>query len=183
MVVFPMDKNIAVSCLHADLLNAHSNFLQTMEGVTNEVASFKPTGTANPIAGTFAHLVFSEDFFTQGFLKKEKPLFETEWKDKTGISELQPTEWVTAYPEWLKRVTVEMDQALTYTKAVFAATEEFVSKLTDPDLEKSVDMSMFGMGEKSVGNFLGSMITGHANNIMGEISVLKGIQGLKGYPF
>ncbi|MBP7119482.1 DinB family protein [Candidatus Woesebacteria bacterium] len=178
-----MHKNIAVSCLHDDLLNAHTNFLQTMEGVTNEVSAFNPTGTANPIAGTFAHLVFSEDFFTQGFLKKEKPLFETEWKDKTGISELQPTEWVTAYPAWLKSVTVDMPQALEYTKAVFAATEAFVAGLVDADLEKSVDMSMFGMGEKKVGNFIGSMITGHANNIMGEISVLKGIQGLKGYPF
>lgn len=183
VVLFSMNKNIAVKNLLEGLQNAHTYMLQTMEGVTNEVASFAPGGTANPIAGTYAHLIFSEDFFTQGFLKNEKPLFETSWKNKTGISELQPTEWVEAYPKWLKSVKVDIAKANEYAKAVFAETEKHVRSLSDEDLEKMVDMSSFGMGEKSVGNFIANLITGHANNIMGEVSVLKGIQGLKGYPF
>ncbi len=183
MVLCLMNQNIATKNALEDLKKAHTYMLQTMDGVTNEVAAFMPPGTANPIAGTYAHLIFSEDFFTQIFLKKTKPLFETTWKDKTGISDLQPTEWVEAYPKWLKSVKIDVNKANKYAKAVFGATEKYVKGLSDADFEKQVDMSAFGMGERSVGSFIGSLITGHINNIMGEVAVLKGIQGLKGYPF
>ncbi len=92
-------KSVALQALLSDLKNAHTYLLQTMEGVTEEVAHFQPAGTANPIAGTYAHLVFSEDFFLNFFIKKTQPLFDSEWKDKTGISENQPTDWAEAYPK------------------------------------------------------------------------------------
>lgn len=44
-------------------------------------------------------------------------------------------------------------------------------------------MSAFGMGGRKLHSVLAGMVIGHAASIMGEISVLKGIQGLKGYPF
>jgi hypothetical protein len=65
--------NIAITYMHMELKNAHTYLTQTMEDVTDEVAHFTPEGKANPIAGTYAHLVFSEDFFTQGIWKGEKP--------------------------------------------------------------------------------------------------------------
>lgn len=156
---------------------------QTLDGVTQEVAHYAPPHKANPIAGVYAHLLFSEDFFTQFFLKGTKPLFETTWKDKTGISELQPTEWVNEYPKWLKLVKIDMKKSNKYADVVFAATEDYIASLQDKDLEKEIDMSMFGMGKRPLGEFLTGMIIGHIWSIMGEISVLKGIQDLKGYPF
>jgi hypothetical protein len=44
-------------------------------------------------------------------------------------------------------------------------------------------MSAMGMGKRKVYDFITNLISGHAYSIMGEIAVLKGIQGLKGYPF
>jgi hypothetical protein len=176
-------KNPATQILLTQLKEAHKYMDQTMDGVTNEVAAFMPPGKANPIAGTYAHLVFSEDFFCHFFLQKAKPLFDTEWKDKTGISELQPTEWEKAYPKWLKEVKVDTEKVKPYVAAVYKATEDYVASLKDEDLEKDIDMSMFGMGSRKTGEVIGMMIIMHTNNIMGEISVLKGIQGLKGYPF
>ncbi len=178
-----MANTTAVSVILQDLKDAHMYIEQTMDGVTDEVAAFMPPGKANPIAGTYAHMVFSEDFFAHFFLQQKKPLFETDWKDKTGISELQPTEWENAYPKWLREVKVDVAKAREYAKAVFSATEAYVGSLTDEDLQKDVDMSMFGMGTRKTGAFLTGMIIGHTWSIMGEISVLKGIQGLKGYPF
>lgn len=164
------------------LKSAHEALEGTMEGVTNEVAHFMPPGTANPIAGTFAHLVFSEDLFTH-FLKKTPPLLETTFKDKTGASELHPMDWAVAYPKWLRTVKLDVPQFRKYATAVFADSEEYVASLSDEDLEKDIDISSFGMGTKKQHEFISSLITGHAYPIMGEISVLKGIQGLKGYPF
>jgi hypothetical protein len=50
-------------------------------------------------------------------------------------------------------------------------------------LNKGVDMSAFGMGERKAYDFIGNIIISHIHQIMGEISVLKGVQGLKGFPF
>lgn len=173
----------ASQILLEQLKSAHSVLEQTMDGVTDEVAHFMPPGKANPIAGTYAHLVFSEDFFSQGLLQGKKPLYQTKFKGKTGASELQPVEWEKAYPKWLKEVTVDVTQFRTYAKAVFAESEAYVATLTDADLEKEVDLSAMGMGKKKVHDFIANLMSSHANSIMGEISVLKGIQGLKGYPF
>lgn len=174
---------LATQILIDQLKAAHEALEQTMEGVTDEVAQFMPTGKANPISGIYAHVVFTEDLFIHNFLKKTQPLFETTFKDKTGASKIQPTDWQEAYPKWLKEVHIDIKQFREYAKAVFAESEEYVSSLTDADLEKEVDMSSFGMGMMKVYAFIANLINGHVYPIMGEISVLKGIQGLKGYPF
>jgi len=174
---------VAVDFLLEQLKDAHQVTNGTIEGVTDEVASFMPPGKANPIAGLYAHALMSEDFFIHGLLQGKDPMFAASWKDKTGASEVQPTEWETAYPKWLKEVKVDMTQIREYAKALYSASEEYVASLTDKDLAREVDMSMFGMGKRKLGTVLGGLIIGHARDIMGEISAIKGIQGLKGYPF
>ena len=161
----------------------HSALEQTMVDVTEKIAHFSPPGKANPIAGTYAHLVFSEDFFIHGFLTHTKPLMETTFKNKTGASAVQPTDWHVEYPKWLKEVKLDLQKFQIYTKAVFSETQEYVATLQDVDLEKNIDMSTFGMGTRPIYDFIAGIINGHIYSIMGEISVLKGIQGLKGYPF
>lgn len=178
-----MSKVSVVKNLHLQLKDAHETLNATMQDVTDEVAAFMPPGKANPIAGTYAHLIMSEDFFSNMLLQQKPPLFATTWKDKTGASEVQPTEWEKAYPKWLKEVKVDIEQMNTYAKAVHEASEAYVDSLKDEDLLKEVDMSAFGMGNKSVISIISSMIIAHANQITGEISVLKGIQNLKGYPY
>jgi hypothetical protein len=175
--------NLGTQILSNQLKAAHSALEQTMDGVTDEVAHFSPDGKANPIAGTYAHLLFSEDFFIHSFLMGKKPLYETEYEGKTGASELQPTEWEIAFPKWLKEVTIDVEKFREYAKAVYAASEEYVASLSDEDLEEDVDMSAMGMGTRKTHDFIANILSGHAYSIMGEISVLKGIQGLKGYPF
>ncbi|HET9946728.1 MAG TPA: DinB family protein [Patescibacteria group bacterium] len=176
-------KSFGVEILLNQLKAAHSALEQTMEGVTDEVAHFMPPGTANPIAGTYAHLVFTEDLFLHNFLTKSKPLFETTFNNKTGASEIQPDDWQVEYPKWLKAVKLDIKQFNQYAKAVFSENEMYVASLMDEDLEKDVDMSSFGMGTRKTYDFIANLISGHVYPIMGEIAVLKGIQGLKGYPF
>ncbi len=174
---------VAASILLDQIKDAHRVFKGTMEGVTDAVAHFQPEGTANPIAGTYAHLIFSEDFFIHMLIQGKAPLMDTEFKDKTGASEIQPSEWETAYPKWLREVKIDLEQYKKYEEAVFKASEEYIASLDDVDLDKEIDMSSFGMGGRKLHSVLAGMVIGHITAIMGEISVLKGIQGLKGYPF
>lgn len=175
--------NFGSQILLNQLKAGHDALEQTMEGVTDEVARFMPPGKANPIAGTYAHVVFSEDLFIHNFLTKTQPLMETTFKDITGASEIQPSDFQVAYPKWLREVKVDIKQFREYAKAVFSESEAYVASLTDADLEKDIDLSAFGMGTRKVYDFIALLISGHVYPIMGEISVLKGIQNLKGYPF
>jgi len=183
VVCYTIYMTLATEVLLNQLKSVHETLEKTMDGVTNDVAHFMPPQKANPIAGTYAHLIMGEDMFIHNFLKKTEPLMLTTFKDKTGASELHPTEWETEYPRWLKEVKLDIEKFREYAQAVYTASEEYVATLTDEDLQKDVDMSSFGMGSKKTYDFIANIIVGHANSIMGEISVLKGIQGLKGYPF
>ncbi len=68
-----------------------------------------------------------------------------------------------------------------YAKAVFAATDAYMATLSDTDIEREVDLG--GWGKKTVAELLYSFIIGHTNNLSGELSALKGVHSLKGYPF
>ena len=50
-------------------------------------------------------------------------------------------------------------------------------------LDEMRDLSAQGLGRRSVGWMLNALVAGHLNNMAGELSCLKGLQGLKGYPF
>jgi hypothetical protein len=171
----------AVTLLHKQLKDAHESVEGTMDGVTDEVATFMPPGIANPIAGVYPHLLMTEDFFLHGILLKKEPLMISEWKGKTGASELQPTEWEVAYPKWLREVKLDVKQAREYAKAVYGASEAYVATLTDEDLAREIDLTDMGMEKRTLASFVSSFLIGHARECTGEISVLKGIQGLKGY--
>ena len=101
-------------------------------------------------------------------LKGSTPLYASSWAEKTGISEVQPL--TTA--EWARR----------YAQAVRAATDAYLATLTDEDLTRYLDLSSFGLGRMTVAALLSRMVLRHIDNMCGEISVLKGLQGAKGYP-
>ena len=50
-------------------------------------------------------------------------------------------------------------------------------------LDEMRDLSAQGLGRRSVGWMLNALVAGHLNNMAGELSCLKGLQGFKGYPF
>jgi hypothetical protein len=53
----------------------------------------------------------------------------------------------------------------------------------DADLERELDLTAVGFGTRKLGWMLNLLVLNHIGTETGEISVLKGIQGAKGYPF
>ena len=154
------------------------NWLEgTMNGVTDEVARYKPAGRPSPIAGQIAHIVTSVDFFLIGAAAGRQPLMLGEFAGKSGISEPPPE---GAWGDWGDRVEVDLPKIHEYAKAVFAAIDEYLATLSDDDLERKAE---FGpAGEQTIGwafNVILLNIFSHT----GEIACIKGIQGLQGYPF
>jgi len=175
----------SVSLIREDLDDAHDLLEAVMADVTPESMNWMPPGRANPVGATYAHVVLSEDRIINGVLAHRRPLYETTWEGKLGLSEPMPTQgedWHN-YVDWTRRVQVDLKAFREYARAVYANSDEYLASLTAEDLDRNLDLSGVGMGNKSLGRVLSRQIVGHADNIAGEISCLKGLQGLQGYPF
>lgn len=163
---------------------AHEVLNGTFTGTSSE-AMHAEANKALPIGASFGHAVFSEDNFVS-MQMGIAPLFMGEFKEKTGFSAPMPApgeNWESAHLNWAKSVKVDEKLAMEYAKAVQAKTRAWLIGMNDEDLYKEVDFSSWGMGMKPMSWAIGMVIIGHAHNLAGEISALKGVNGLKGYPF
>lgn len=147
--------------------------------LTAEQAHWTPPGVANPAGAQYAHAVISADFVVLGMLQAGAPLYKGVWAGKTGVSQPQPL----ATQEWAQSVRVDLPALHAYAAAVDAAIDAYVAGLNETDLDRQLDLSNVGLGQRDVGWALSALVEGHLNNMAGEISVLKGLQGAKGYPF
>ena len=63
------------------------------------------------------------------------------------------------------------------------ASIEFLTTADDAALARPIDMSFVGQGSVPVSGVLSTFVIGHLNNLCGEIAAIKGVFGLRGYPF
>ena len=68
-----------------------------------------------------------------------------------------------------------------YARAVFQATDAYLATVTDAALDRPVDLSEIGLGQVTAGYAL-MLAAGNCYMHTGEISALKGLCGLTGYP-
>jgi hypothetical protein len=120
-----------------------------------------------------------EDSFVHSLLKGGTPLMDSSYQGKTGASALPS---MGDWSAWARSVQVDLDQAKAYSQAVYAATDTYLAGLTDADLQREVDLSHINLGKQTVG-FVFTLLILNAAAHSGEISALKGINGLQGYPF
>jgi hypothetical protein len=165
---------------HRQALKAGFEILHmVVADLTPAQAHWQPPGIANPAGAQYAHAALSADAVAIGMLQGLSPLFIASWAGRTGVSQPQPQ----ATLEWARTVQVDLPALHAYTAAVAAAVDAYIAGLSENDLERLVDLSAFGQGQRTVDWVLSAVVTGHLNNMAGEISVLKGLQGAKGYPF
>lgn len=109
-------------------------------------------------------------------LKGGPPLMATSWAGKTGISEAPPEgpEWF----DWGRRVKVDTSKLHNYGQAVFASTDAYIASLKESDYSRIVQTPA---GQMSVLQMV-TIVSHHMRDFAGEISCLKDLQGLKGYP-
>jgi hypothetical protein len=150
-----------------------------MAGVTPEQAQFVPPGKAHSVGASYAHTVLGEDFLVSQFVAGQPPLCFGEWAGRLGLSDMPPFgDWA----DWATKVQVDLPTFRTYAQAVYANSEAMLASVTEDDLARPLDLTALGLGNQTVGFLLGAVI-GNVFAHCGEISAIKGVQGLKGYPF
>ena len=152
----------------------------TIGGTTPEQCQWQPDGSAHSIAASYAHVILSEDGLIHGMMQGKPPLAATTWAGKTGVDSMPPqgSEGDADWSEWAKTVKVDLDAAAKYYEAVAAATDAYIAGVTADELDRQVDTPF---GPQSI-NYMLSVVAGHLSQHGGEISAVKGLMGLKGYP-
>ena len=170
-----------IALIREELKTSHDWFDGTMSGVTDDVAHWQPGGTAHSIGTRYAHMVVSEDTMINALLKGSPPLYSSSWAGKTGLED--PEAAFATTQEWGQSARVELQALREYARAVYANTDEYMAGLGESDLERTIDLSQWNMGTWSLPAYLLNFVFGHVRDIMGEVSALKGVHGLQGYPF
>ena len=158
---------------------AHTWLDQTFADVTAEQAVWKPTGKVVPAGAHYAHHLTGEDFFVHQLFQGVAPLMASSHAGKIGTSEPPPQgDW----SEWARTVQIDLPALRSYAQAVYADTDAFLSGLDADSLNREIDLSAMGMGLMKLSELLNIILLDTAMHC-GEISAVKGLQGLKGYPF
>ena len=168
----------AIELLRMQMREAHELLESTMGDVTPEQLHYLPEGRALPIGAAYAHVIFSEDIMVQGW-KGEAPLFES--GIPTGATPRMPNFMVEdwgGYAAWTKSARFDLAQMRAYAERVYANTDAYLARLTPADLDKVDEFA-----QKSAAFLISRGLIAHADNLAGEISAAKGLQGLQGYPF
>jgi DinB superfamily len=166
------------STLRGYLKLGHDWFEGTMQGVTPELAHWSPQGKAHPIGANYIHVITSEDFLMNGIVRGGAPLMASSFAGKTGFSEPPPP---GNRDDWARNMKIDVDSARIYAQAVYAATDAYLASASDEDLDRIVDLSAVGFGTQPVSFVIGLLLL-NVHNHCGEISCLKGLNGLQGYP-
>jgi hypothetical protein len=175
------------SVLAAALASAHAILEATMADVTEEVVNRPAPGKANSIGSSYAHAIFAEDAVVSGMLRGSQPLAATTWAGRTGFDRPMPMPGGAGHGgdlgDWYRTVQVDLAACRDYAKAVAQASTEFVTSADDEALARPIDMSFVGQGSVPASGVFNTFVIGHLNNLCGEIAAVKGVFGLRGYPF
>jgi hypothetical protein len=152
---------------------ARREFVGVMADVTQEMADWRPPGLANPIVALVMHTAAAEDRAVHERIQG-KPMLLPTWAPRLKVS---PDFRLT--PEVAKTLQVDVNVLREYCQALDAAADAYLATLKDPaELDRSVQ---WFRGPMDLGHFLVHILVTHVHTHAGEISVLKGLQGAKGY--
>jgi hypothetical protein len=169
----------SIEFLREQLGQAREFLAGTLAEVDDEGLHAAMPGASNPIGATWAHVVTGEDGFVNGLVRGSAPLFASSWAGRTGMSEPPPEgDW----SGWARRLRIDRESLRRYSAAVAYGTDAYLGTLAPADLDRVIDLSGFGFGERTLGWVLGAGVLGHVLSHWGEICALNGVRGGRGFP-
>jgi hypothetical protein len=142
---------------------------QVVADLTPEQYAWQPEGSANPISKLHAHTLSSADFW-MNLMGLQKPMLWMNVSQKFGL----PSNWIEIWGTDIINLA-DMQEYSRELREGGAAVEE----LEDSALERQLVAPVFGKGD--AGMVMRRAATQLAIHT-GEISAVKGLQGLKGLP-
>ncbi len=142
------------------------------DGMDDAQYNLDGPGTSNAAAKSHVHALAAYDFFVINKAKGGDMLWP-QFAAKHGLPANSQEIWGFAS-------TIPGTAIKEFASEIQKATIDYISTLSDADLDRQVDTQFFGTQSLAYLLQLASMhATGHA----GDIATVKGAQGLKGLPF
>lgn len=86
------------------------------------------------------------------------------------------------WDQWARKAKFDLGALRQYARAVYAATDAYVASLSNKNLERVIDLSAMGQGQQTVAWMIGTALVSNLATHTGEISLIKGLRGARGYP-
>lgn len=166
----------AIALLKQVVADSHWWYQSTVDGLTEEQANYVPPGTTHPISALIAHTLLSEDNIVNRRLRAGETIWDRDgWSARTGLPNLSGAD-EAAYRSFRMHPSA-LD---AYRDAVWGSTAAYLDTLTEADLDRELE---FRPGATmTVASYFTRLMVNNNFSHVGEISVVKGLQGLKGYP-
>ena len=163
--------------LQQQIQSLHGTMDAAIGDCSPELLAGTPAGsTINSVGAVYAHTIFSEDGIVNGLIRGAAPVYVTGgWAAKIGI-DMPQGEMAAGW-----NITLPLDTFREYAAAVAAATSDYVGSATDAELERIVDPGF--APPMPVRAMIANVLVWHLASHQGEISALKGVQGVNGLVF
>ena len=154
----------------------HANYEQVLSGLTDEQLYWRPGGHANHIAFQAWHWLRTEDNVVQFALQRKNTVWlERGLNDAWGLPKV--AQGTGMAPEEAHALRIPSAAALLdYAREVQAATMQYLRSASDGELARVTKIMPFG--EIPVAQALGQTVLAHGNQHLGEIWLLRELQGL-----
>ena len=163
--------------LQQQIQSLHGTMDAAIGDCSPDVLAGKLAGsTINSVGAVYAHTIFSEDSIINGLIRGPAPVYATGgWAAKIGIDMPQGG----MEPDWA--VTIPLATFREYAAAVAAATSDYVGSASDAEFERIVDAGF--APPMPIRAMIANVLVWHLASHQGEISALKGVQGVNGLVF
>ena len=158
--------------------NQHNQIDGAVRDLTSEQLHWTPPNTkANHIGFTLWHYVRTEDNVVQFILQNRRP---TVWIDggyfeRFGLDKIAQGTGMSTEDANALRLPL-LDDWMEYQQAVWKATDDYLSSLSEEALDATVKVQPFG--EIPAHRALGQVALTHGHAHFGEICMLRVLQGL-----
>ena len=142
------------------------------DGMDDAQYNLDPQGTCNAAAKSHVHSLTAFDFFVINKAKGADMLWP-QFASKHGLP-------ANSQEIWGFTGNVPGAAVKEFADQIQKATLDYISTLSDADLDRQIDTQFFGVQSQA---FLLQLAAMHAAGHAGDVAAVKGMQGLKGLPF
>lgn len=169
----------AIELLNYSLSSGFDTLGQVTADLTQDQADWIPPGIANPIGALYWHTISSVDQIVHEWCQGQEPLGQRAgWHKRVLLAGAPAAGQETL--EQMQALRVDLPVLHDYARAVAETTQNWVASLEPQDLEREVNLPF---GAFNLAQILATFVIWHVNAHCGELSALKGCQGVRGYPF
>ena len=173
-----------IEFLREGLDQLYRQYDEAVADLSPEQWHWRPGEGCNHIAFSVWHYVRTVDNVIRFVLQRQPTLWmEGGWDRRFGLDSKSQGTGMSPQEAAALRLSPP-EEFRRYMQEVWRMAREYTASLTDQDLERTARIRMRGeLAERPLRTILGETLLTHGFSHLGEVWVLRGLQGLRGTPF